>query len=506
MFAGIYRASLIICVVCVNLFSGSHEMQIHDQAVGRLIFLPLSGLDLTQEERCLLEYIQPGGIVLYQWNVQSSEQLKKLIADVKQCVRNHQPIICADLEGGLVFRLKPIMPVPPAARAVAQSSAMVAEELAYQTAAMVHQLGIDLILGPDLDVDTAGCAVGNVRTFSNDPELVTTYGLATIRGYQRAGMTYSPKHFPGHGRAHQDSHLEGALVEGSLQEWQAHDLPPFLASFQDAPALMSAHLLNQALDATALATHSARISGLAREYGFTGALMTDSLTMDGATSSAQTVAGGALQALQAGHDILLFGGSRLLSNNSQAYHQEIRDTFDSIKQALCDQTIPIQRLCDSIAKIDALKQKPLQIAGDATALQAVINTVVENACHAVKLCEQRAQLAKATVMAVAAVQWELEAALKDYEQSPAMLTYFKPGDLLTPADLPAAAEVIILSLGGQQHDLIRLAKAQGCRVHLVELGLAQELGGLLDDLDSYVITLSPDQTSIAYALQQILAL
>jgi len=474
-----------------------------ERAVGGLLFVPLSGTQLTQEERTLLHRIRPGGIVLYQWNVQSAAQLQQLLDDVSACLDGHRPIICADLEGGMVFRLKQIMPTPPAPRAVAKSSLCRAEDLAYHTAAIARQLGIDLILGPDLDVASVDCPVGNVRTFGSDPDVVAAFGLATMRGYQRAGIAYSPKHFPGHGRAKQDSHLEAASVTGSLMEWQHHDLPPFLVNIAEIPALMSAHLFNQALDAAAMATHSSKVVQTARDYGFKGVFITDSLSMDGAHYTGGSATEGVLRAYQAGHDVLLFGGSRLMTDSLHEYHTQLMAAYDALRHAVINGQISKQRLESSLAAIGTLLPRTPAALGDPAELQRVINSVVDSSLRVVKPCANTPSVKHTVIVAPKLLRCELEAVMGSSSQSPAAICYCDDAAEMLWDDLPAVSDMVLLSLRAIDQRLASAAIDRGLGLHVIHLGVPQQDDPSFTNMDSYLEAFSPDQTSIRRAMKII---
>ena len=126
---------------------------------------------------------------------------------------------------------------------------MVGEELAA--------MGINMLLGPNLDVlnDPRPTGRGDIgiRVFGGDPYWVGRMGRAYIRGVHQGsgGKTATvAKHFPGHGGSDRLPDNEVATVDKSLQELRRIELPPFFEATradENDPqgvtnALMSSHI------------------------------------------------------------------------------------------------------------------------------------------------------------------------------------------------------------------------------------------------------------------------
>ncbi len=118
-------------------------------------------------------------------------------------------------------------------------------------------MGINVILGPGLDVlnDPRPTGRGDIgtRVFGGDPYWVGQMGRAYIRGIHQGShgrMATVAKHFPGHGGSDRLPDNEVATVDKSLQELQRIELPPFFNVTADLPddslgstdALMSSHI------------------------------------------------------------------------------------------------------------------------------------------------------------------------------------------------------------------------------------------------------------------------
>ena len=78
----------------------------------------LPGPTLGADEIDILERVQPAGVILFQRNVESAEQVRELVAHLVEL--DLRPFVAIDLEGGMVNRLRPIwgeLPSPAEAAA-----------------------------------------------------------------------------------------------------------------------------------------------------------------------------------------------------------------------------------------------------------------------------------------------------------------------------------------------------------------------------------------------------
>ena len=129
------------------------------------------------------------------------------------------------------------------------------------------------------------------------------------------------KHFPGHGTATSDSHDTLPVVDSTLAEIEAHDLPPFESAIANhAPAVMLSHLDLTSIAPDVPASMAPEVYDLLRDdLGFEGVTITDSLGM-GAVGGRPTPA---LQALEAGADLLL------MPVDTAVTHQIVVDAIES---------------------------------------------------------------------------------------------------------------------------------------------------------------------------------
>ena len=292
-----------------------------DQLAGQLLMIGVevdgaSVEALTPELEALLVEVQPGGVVLFAGSFVSAEQIAALVATIHDSL-SVPALISTDHEGGLVARLDSDLgatPIPPARsfETVEDLGAArrIAQDLGRVAGAELRAVGVTMNLAPVADVDPADArgAIGrHGRTYSRDPGRAGDLAGEVARGLQDAGVLATLKHFPGHGGVLEDSHYEVAILAASVDEWRNRDLVAFAAAASSGPAaIMTAHLAVPAITGTDLpATIAPPIVAFARDIGGDDALLiTDALNM-AAIRARGPEPEIAVDALRAGHDILL---------------------------------------------------------------------------------------------------------------------------------------------------------------------------------------------------------
>src|SRR5919197_247731 len=279
------------------------------RTASQLFMVGLPGPTLDRATRAFLAEHPPGGIILFKRNIRSAAQLRRFVAAIHETGAGVRPLVALDHEGGRVHRLpRPFTHFPPAATVAGCGDLRLAEALGRAMGRELAAVGIDLDFAPVLDVwsNPRNRVIGD-RAFGSDPARVARHALAFARGLARAGVLACGKHFPGHGASVGDSHFVLPRVRRSRRALAAVDLLPFARAIAAGiPALMTAHVLYPALDPRRPATLSPAICRdlLRRRLGFRGVLFSDDLEMQ-ALAARQTPPRAAVQALQAGCDMLL---------------------------------------------------------------------------------------------------------------------------------------------------------------------------------------------------------
>jgi beta-N-acetylhexosaminidase len=245
------------------------------------------GMALTREERGFLRESRPFGLILFQRNIETPDQVRALINDFRDVLGEGDAAVLVDQEGGRVQRLGPPhwRAYPAAARFAALDLPLERKErLVRLNGALIGQdlsrLGFSIDCAPVLDVPAKGShgVIGD-RAYAGDPQIVARLGRAAALGLRQGGVLPVIKHIPGHGRAKVDSHLGLPVVTTPIEVLRDTDFLPFAAN-ADLPIAMTAHVIYTALDSERPATHSRQVvEYIRRQIGFAGLLLSDDLSM-----------------------------------------------------------------------------------------------------------------------------------------------------------------------------------------------------------------------------------
>jgi len=215
-----------------------------------------------------------------------------------------------DFEGGAAYILHGATRLPRAMVIGATGDEQMAFNAGVVGATEARAVGVNIDFYPVVDVNNnARNPVINLRSFGEDPALVSRMAVAYIRGIQSTGAFATAKHFPGHGDTNVDTHLGLAVINHPRERLDQVELVPFKAAIAaGVDAVMSSHIVLPALDPTPgiPATLSRPIlTGILRdELKFSGLIFTDSMTMD-AISKMFSHDKAAAQAVKAGVDFVL---------------------------------------------------------------------------------------------------------------------------------------------------------------------------------------------------------
>ena len=271
-----------------------------------------AGAQLTPDERAFFRETQPYGFILFGRNIQTPDQVRALVKEMRETVNDAAAPVLIDQEGGRVARLKaPHWKARPPARVFGQlheTDAEAAREAAYLNARLIahelYELGINVDCVPVLDVPVEGAndVIGD-RAFSRDPTIIIDLGRAVIEGMIDGGVLPVMKHIPGHGRAAADTHLELPHVTTDAEILSATDFVTF-RSLNQCPLAMTAHVVYDAIDPQRPATTSPKVirDVIRGQIGFDGLLISDDLSMNALSGP---ISARAKAALFAGCDIVL---------------------------------------------------------------------------------------------------------------------------------------------------------------------------------------------------------
>lgn len=300
--------------------------------------------------KAALEKYPVGGLVYFSANLISPEQTRTMLANTwaySQEVMKVPVYLGVDEEGGTVARV-----ASNPAFSVTQYQGMRAigdtgdPSQAYQAAQTISSylkdLGFNMDFAPDADVITnpENKVIGN-RSFGTDPQLVGDMVSAAVKGFRDQAMASCIKHFPGHGGTKGDTHEGYAYTDRTVEQMESAELVPFRSGIEaGVEFIMASHISapNTPAGDTPASLSSYMLTDLLREQmGYQGLVITDAMNM-GAISQQYSSAQAAVQAFQAGADMIL-----MPENFTEAYN--------GILQAVQSGQITQERLDTSVLRI-----------------------------------------------------------------------------------------------------------------------------------------------------------
>ena len=221
------------------------------------LIIDIAGTKLSKTDKQRLAHPLVGGVILFARNWENRAQLTKLCRKIKK-VRSDL-LICVDHEGGRVqrFRRDGFTHLPPmrafghiwlegdgsATGAAALAACNAATAAGYVLASELRACGVDFSFAPVLDLDHGGSSVIGDRAFARDPRMVTLLAQALMHGLRQAGMANCGTHFPGHGWATADSHVDMPVDERGLDAILADDAAPYGWLNASLSSVMPVHVI-----------------------------------------------------------------------------------------------------------------------------------------------------------------------------------------------------------------------------------------------------------------------
>ena len=287
------------------------------------VVLDPAGLALGDDDRRRLAHPATGGVILFAHNYSSPEQLRELTAEIV-ALREPRLFVCVDQEGGRVQRFRDGFTPIPAMRSLGklwdrdrEAARRSARAAGHVIAAEIAAHGVDFSFAPVLDLDYGASSVIGDRALHFDPNAVGALAAELVHGFDAGGVAAVGKHFPGHGFAALDSHVDVPRDERSVAEIMRRDVAPYANAIAAGLAgVMPAHVIFPQADPEPAGYSKFWLQDVLRgKLGFDGLIFSDDLSMAGA-STAGGIPDRARAALAAGCDMVLLcqdpGGQDLL--------------------------------------------------------------------------------------------------------------------------------------------------------------------------------------------------
>jgi beta-N-acetylhexosaminidase len=298
------------------------------------VVLDIAGTTLNNDDRRRLQHPLTGGLIFFARNWVSRQQLTELAAEIKSI--RPDLLISVDHEGGRVQRFRTDgFTHLPAMRALGElwmHDALTATDAAtaagYVLGAELRACGVDLSFTPVLDLDHGGSGVIGDRAFHRDARVATVLAKSLMHGLLLSGMANCGKHFPGHGFVKADSHTEVPVDKRTLKAILSDDAKPYEWLSTSLASVMPAHVIYPKVDAHPAGFSPRWLKDILRlQLGFTGAIFSDDLSMEGAKVAGSAV-DAALAALNAGCDMVL------LCNQSLDGGKAVDALLDGLDEAI----------------------------------------------------------------------------------------------------------------------------------------------------------------------------
>jgi beta-N-acetylhexosaminidase len=256
-------------------------------------------------------------------------------------------IIAQDAEWGTGMRLTGVESFPFQMTLGAIQNDSLIYFMGAAVAAECRAVGVDVDLAPVADVNNNPLnPVINYRSFGEEANSVARKAAMYMKGLQDNGVIACAKHFPGHGDTDTDSHLGLPVIKSSRERFDTIEFLPFRFLIDlGIGAVMTAHINVPTLDPTPMlpATFSYPVvtTLLKNEMGFSGLVISDAMSMNGATGAFPSGIADAM-AYSAGNDIL-------------EYSTDPVKAIDEITRRVDKGEIPIDDVKNKCRKILAVK-------------------------------------------------------------------------------------------------------------------------------------------------------
>ena len=320
--------------------------------LGQLMMIGIHGKTLNDDAKFMLNEYRVGGIILFDRNMESKDQVKSLITDINKTGKSAglTPLfIGIDQEGGAVARMEDQLIKVPPAEELGKEPIEQAVSLAKQSGTELKDLGFNINFAPVADL---GLTYG--RSFSTKPDDVVRYASTVSKAYDEVGLWYSYKHFPGIGKTDVDLHADTSVVPVSKETLLNEDTKVFVDLIKQSKpntyAIMVSHAMYPQIDPDHPSSLSKAIitDWLRKDMGYNGVVVTDDMDM-GALAKHYTFGDMAVQSILAGSDILLVCHE----------YEHMQEAYNGLMKAVKDGRISKERLDESVKRILLMKMSKI---------------------------------------------------------------------------------------------------------------------------------------------------
>ena len=327
-----------------------------EQKIGQLFIVCTDSLDfnaeteMTDEMKTNLEKYQPGGVILFSFNLDHREQTTEFIQDMKETTKIPM-FISVDEEGGNVARIANTdgmgtTKFPSMATIGETGDPSQAYTVGDTVGREISELGFNLDFAPvaDLSTNEDNTEIGE-RSFGSDPDLVSQMVSQEVKGLQNNGVSAALKHFPGQGNAGEDTHKGYVNLDVTIDGLRDNEFLPFEEGIAaGADMIMMSHVSVKGITQSDIpASLSSLIVNdiLREELQYDGIIITDAMNMKIITKFYEA-GQAAVSAIKAGNDMIL-----MPDNFESAY--------EAVSEAVEEGTLSEKRINASVRRILEVK-------------------------------------------------------------------------------------------------------------------------------------------------------
>ena len=307
----------------------------------------------SEAEGTLAEQLQAmpiGGLILYEANVYSADQVRTMLTGVQENAK--VPLLIGiDGEPGNDEGLSKFG-ITEAFQSASVYGENVDEagirQVGKTLGSDMKAVGFNVDFAPVADVltDGANTEVGD-RSFGSDPMIVSSMVREMISGLHESEMIACAKHFPGLGSTVYSTAYSAVASNRSMDELRQTELRPFYAAMEaDTDMIMVSHLRFPSVVEGDLPSSLSPIiiqEILRGEMGYQGVVITDSFQKK-AISDNYSAAEAAVLAIQAGCDMILLP-------------EDLEQAAEGILTAIENGDIREDRINESVLRILTLKSR-----------------------------------------------------------------------------------------------------------------------------------------------------
>lgn len=323
----------------------------HEEKISQLFILGFNDNKYSEELEDLIIDEKIGGLIFFDRNISSLEELKELNYKIDKTNKENNKIpmfISLDEESKTVSRLGKIYESLPSLLEIGNKNSLsISYDYGKLLGMRLINTGFNLNFSPVVDINSnPNNPVINVRSLGADAEVVSNNAIAIAKGQNSMRVISCIKHFPGHGDTNTDSHLEVPKIEKSIQDLLDLELIPFINCIQEeVDMIMISHIFLPKLD-NKIASLSDVIMKeiLTDQLGYKGVIISDDLTMNASNLSKKE---------NAAYEFIIAGGDiALVSHDINIYYEAKKMLLEDIKNEEFEKEID-----EKIYKILCLKDK-----------------------------------------------------------------------------------------------------------------------------------------------------